>query len=54
MFFEKFDVVIDVFFGIGINSYICNEFVDIIDVVNVLLILVVSVDVLLGFDVNIG
>lgn len=51
---EKVDVVIDVFFGMGINSYICNEFVDVIDVVNVLVIFVVSVDVFFGLDVNIG
>ncbi|OES26233.1 hydroxyethylthiazole kinase family protein [Alteromonas macleodii] len=51
---EKSDVVIDALLGTGINSYIRNEFADIIDAVNASSTPVVSVDVPSGLDANTG
>ena len=51
---EKSDVVIDALLGTGINSYIRNEFADIIDAVNTSSTPVVSVDVPSGLDANTG
>ena len=51
---EKSDVVIDALLGTGINSYIRNEFADVIDAVNASSTPVVSVDVPSGLDANTG
>ena len=46
--------MIDALLGTGINSYIRNEFADIIDAVNASSTPVVSVDVPSGLDANTG
>ena len=51
---DKSDVVIDALLGTGINSYIRNEFADVIDAVNASATPVVSVDVPSGLDANTG
>lgn len=51
---EKADVVIDALLGTGINSYIRNEFADVIDAVNAGSPPVVSIDVPSGLDANTG
>ena len=51
---EKADVVIDALLGTGINSYIRNEFADVIDAINDSSTPVVSIDVPSGLDANTG
>ncbi|WP_421132752.1 NAD(P)H-hydrate dehydratase [Alteromonas sp. A079] len=51
---EKADVVIDALLGTGINSYIRNEFAQVIDAINASTTPIVSVDVPSGLDANTG
>jgi NAD(P)H-hydrate epimerase len=51
---ERSEVIIDALLGTGINSYIRNEFADIIDAVNASGKSVVSIDVPSGLDANTG
>ncbi|MCU7554620.1 NAD(P)H-hydrate dehydratase [Alteromonas sp. ASW11-19] len=51
---EKAEVVVDALLGTGINSYIRNEFADIIDTVNQSDKPVVSIDVPSGLDADTG
>lgn len=51
---SKCGLVIDALLGTGINSYIRNEFADVIDAVNASACPVVSIDVPSGLDANTG
>lgn len=51
---DRADVIIDGLLGTGINSYIRNEFADVIDAINSSSTPVVSVDVPSGLDANTG
>ena len=51
---ERAEIIIDALLGTGINSYIRNEFADVIDAVNQSDKPVVSIDVPSGLDANTG